>query len=136
VVHFTWTRISKMRVWVYKHSPRQPAVPDAILTSNSRPDIHPVVFDAIDGNLIRESALRSDGAAGTSSLDTEAWKRLCCSFKSASADLCDTSALEACQICSSHVDPSALQPFTACHLITLDMCSGVRPIGIGEVIRG
>ena len=29
---------------VSKHPPRQPAVPGAILTNNTRPDIHPVVF--------------------------------------------------------------------------------------------
>ena len=119
---------------VSKHPSRQPAVPDAILTNNTRPDIHPVVFNAIDGNVIRESALGSDGAAGPSGLDVAAWKRLCCSFKSASVDLCDAIALVARRICSSYVDPSALQPFTACRLIALDKCPGVRPIGIGEVI--
>ena len=121
---------------VNKHPPRQPAVPSAILTTNnSTPDLHPVVFDVIDGNLICESALKSDGAAGPSSLDAAAWRRLCCSFKSASADLCDALALVARQISSSLVDPVALQPFTAYRLIALDKYPGIRPIGIGVVIR-
>ena len=32
-----------------------------------------------------------------------------------------------------YVDPIALQPLIACHLIALDKCPGRRPIGIGEV---
>ena len=75
-----------------------------------------------------------DGAAGPSGLDAPVWKRLCCSFKSASANLCDALALVARRICTSYVDPIALQPFVACHLISLDKCPGVRPIGIGEVV--
>ena len=76
-----------------------------------------------------------DGAAGPSGLDAPAWKRLCCFFKSASADLCDALALVARRICTSYVDPIALQPFVACRLMALDKCPGVRPIGIGEVVR-
>ena len=52
-----------------------------------------------------------------------------------SNDLC--SALAACarRICTTYVDPSGLMAYTACRLIPLDKCPGVRPIGIGEVVR-
>ena len=39
------------------------------------------------------------------------------------------------RLCSSYVNSSGLVAFTASRLITLDKCPGVRPIGVGEVIR-
>ena len=56
--------------------------------SDHRTQPHPVLFDKIDGLLIRSTVLRMDGAAGPSGLDAAAWKRMCTSFKSASTDLC------------------------------------------------
>ena len=76
-----------------------------------------------------------DGAAGPSGLDVAAWKRLCTSFKTASADLCNSLASTARRICSCYVDPRGLSSFVACRLIALDKCPGVRPIGIGETVR-
>ena len=76
-----------------------------------------------------------DGAAGLSGLDATSWKRLCTSFKSASIDLCESLAATARRICTCYVDPRGLTAFVACHLIALDKCPGVRPIGIGETAR-
>ena len=33
------------------------------------------------------------------------------------------------------MDPEGLSAFTACRLLALDKCPGVRPIGVGEVMR-
>ena len=33
------------------------------------------------------------------------------------------------------MDPEGLSAFTACHLIALDKCPGVCPIGVAEVVR-
>ena len=96
---------------------------------------HFIVFEKSDGYMIRETALKTDGAAGPSCLDAAAWKRLCSSFSSFSADLCDAMASVARRICSSFVDPSGLAAFTACRLIALDKCPGVLPIAIGETAR-
>ena len=56
-------------------------------------------------------------------------------IKSTSADLCDALALVAQRICSPYIDPIALQPLSACGLIALDRCPGMRPIGMGEVAQ-
>ena len=39
------------------------------------------------------------------------------------------------KISTSYVDPSGLVAYTACRLIPLDKNPGVRPIGVGEVLR-
>ena len=98
-------------------------------------DPHPVVFDCINGDLIRSMALRCQGAAGPSGVNAAGWKRLCSSFKKASSELCHSLALVARQLCSSYVDPNGLSAFVACRMIALDKNPGVRPIGIGETCR-
>ena len=58
-------------------------------------------------------------------------------FKAYSKNLCYEIARLARRICSEKVDPTALSTFTACRLIPLskDSGNGMRPIGIGEVLR-
>lgn len=119
-----------------KHPPGKPLTQSAIVTmDNSIDEPHPVLFDRIDGDLIQSTALKTEGAAGPSGLDAAAWRRLCTSFKSSSAELCDALAAVGRRICTTYVDPSGLRPFVASRLIALDKCPGVRPIGIGEVAR-
>jgi len=119
-----------------KHPPGQPAHLDSLLPSTTpRPETHPVIFDHLDGTIIRSAALSTHGSAGPSGVDAFGWRRLCTSFQSASADLCTSLAIVAKRLCTSYVDPENLAPFTACRLIALDKCPGVRPIGIGETAR-
>ena len=44
-------------------------------------------------------------------------------------------ALLAQHLCTQCVDPEGLSAFTACRLIALDKCPGVRPIGVAEVAQ-
>ena len=119
-----------------KHPPKKSPKQSSIITPDAPiVEPHPVLFDKIDGPLIRSTVLRMDGAAGPSGLDAAAWKRMCTSFKSASSDLCEALASIARRICSCFVDPKGLSAFVACRLIALDKCPGVRPIGIGETAR-
>ena len=119
-----------------KHPSAEPVGGDAVC---SRPPStlysHPILFEKIDGPLIRSMVLKMDGAAGPSGLDTAIWKRLCTSFKRFSADLCDVLASLARKLCTEYLDPEGLAPLVACRLVALDKCPGVRPIGIGECAR-
>ena len=54
-----------------------------------------------------------DGAASPSGLNVTAWKRMYTSFKSASADLCDSVASIARRLCSEYVDPSNISSLVA-----------------------
>ena len=98
-------------------------------------DPHPVYFDRITGSLIHSIVLHVDGAAGPSNLDAHGWRRICTSYHGASADMCNALASLARHLCTDYVDPAGLTAFTACRLIALDKCPGVRPIGVGEVVR-
>lgn len=119
-----------------KHPPGCPLDPRGVVPPVSGAfDPHPVYFDRITGLLIRSIALHVDGAAGPSNLDAHGWRRICTSFHGASADICNALAGLARRLCTEYVDPAGLTAFTACRLIALDKHPGVRPIGVGEVIR-
>ena len=105
---------------------------DFDLETTSGQELHPILFDQIDGSLIRSTVQKMDGAAGPSGLDTSCWKRLCTAFKNYSTDLCDVLTSLCRKISTEYLDPSDLAPLVACRLIALDKCPGIRPIGIGE----
>ena len=119
-----------------KHPPAQPLRRDCLVTADpeSTP-FHPVLFDALNGSLIRSAALRTFGAPGPSGVDARGWRRLCTSFHSASIDLCDAMALFARRLCTKFISPDILSSFLSCRLIALDKCPGVRPIEVCEVAR-
>ena len=56
-------------------------------------------------------------------------------FWTKSNDLCTAVAAVAQRISTTFINPSTLVAYTSCRLIPLDKCPGVRPIGIGEVVR-
>jgi hypothetical protein len=95
----------------------------------------PIIFDVIDGALIKKVASQCNGSGGPTGLDGHAWRRMCTSFKQASWDLCSAIAGVARRICTQCVNPDGLSALTACRLIPLNKCPGVRPIGVGEVLR-
>ena len=102
-------------VLLLKHPVGQPACPDSLM-NGTPPRSHPVIFEALDANLIRSMALQTNGAAGPSGLDAFAWRRLCTSFKSASDNLCHAMALTARRIACEHIDPACLSPLLVCRL--------------------
>ena len=57
------------------------------------------------------------------------------SFDKVSHTACDAIARMCRRMCTEHVDPESIQGLLSCRLIPLDKNPGVRPIGIGEVLR-
>ena len=114
----SWTVYNEL---LKKHPPGQPAHPEALKPLSSvSSDFHPVIFDALDGTVIRSAALRTQGSAGPSGLDAYGWRRLCTSFQQASDDLCNSLALVAWHLCTTCVDPDGIDALVACHLIALE----------------
>ncbi|MDA8002339.1 MAG: reverse transcriptase domain-containing protein, partial [Alphaproteobacteria bacterium] len=119
-----------------KHPTAQPCEPSTLLPSTSETvPFHPVIFDAINASSICAAALKTKGSHGPSGLDATAWRRMCCSFKGSSKELCEALAKTARRLASGPIDPHPILAFTASRLVALNKCPGVRPIGVGEVSR-
>ena len=99
--------------------------------------MEPVIFENIDASTIERAAKLTKGSAGPSGLDSDTWRRILCSksFNKCSGDACDAIARMCRRLCTEYVDPSTINALMACRLIPLDKNPGVRPIGIGEVLR-
>ena len=118
-----------------KHPAAQAACSAALLSLDNTVETHPVLFERIDGDLIRSTALKVQGSAGPSGMDAAGWRRICTAFHGASRDLCNALAAFTRRICSTFTDPSGLAAFIACRLIPLNKNPGVRPIGVCETVR-
>ena len=96
------------------------------------------VYLQINGEMIRETALRTKGAGGPCGVDVNGFRRIlaCKSFKQSSSKLCDALAQMTKIMCTQYIDPTTIEPLMASRLIPLDKGEGaVRPIGVGEVLR-
>ena len=118
-----------------KHPEAEPMCDETLIPGQPPPPPHPIYFASLGRSAIRQAALGTQGAAGPSGVDAEAWRHMCSSFTDASDGLCDALASCARRVATEHIDAGALMAFTACRLLPLDKQPGVRPIGIGEVVR-
>ena len=97
-----------------------------------------VIYHQINGEMIKEAALKTKDSGGPSGIDANGFRRIIASksSKKSSASLCDTITMLAKRLCTELVDPATIEPILASRLITLDKGNGeVRPIGVGEVVR-
>ena len=119
-----------------KHPDAAPLSEDSLLQGPEL-KIHSSIFSEITGDTISKIALKCQGGAGPSGLDSEAAKRMLCSsnFSPQNRDLCSSLAHLARKLATEEVDPSAIEPFVSGRLIGLDKNPGVRPIAIGEIFR-
>ena len=118
---------------------------DSVLIQGPKPIVDPVMFENIDESVIIKSALRTKGSSGPSGLDADGWRRILVSksFGNAGGNLRTSLATFAKKICTKEIESmtrdsiqtSSLEAYTACRLIPLDKSPGVRPIGVGEVLR-
>ena len=121
------------------HPPSVQPEPDALVKGPLPRELSQVViFENIDSKLIYNCAKKSSGSAGPSGADAEMWQRMLCSkqFRTRPAELCEAVAELARKLCVSDTKPSYLRAFIAGRLIPLaKKPSGVRPIGVGEILR-
>ena len=125
-----------------KH-PKPREVDREILLPQSSEDPEPVIYEEINGISVYKAAKRLQGSGGPTLIDSDGWKHILCSksYGNASTDLCEAIAELAKKLCRDDIHPSTLNEFVANRLIPLDKGEdkegnpGVRPIGIGEILR-
>ena len=108
-------------------------------------EIHPVVFDVITADSIKTAAMKTRGGAGPSGMDADGWRHILVSRNvgDASDELRTELAMYVRKLCTEKLalvtvgihKTSSIEAFLANRLVPLDKCPGIRPIGIGEVLR-
>ena len=86
-------------------------------------DVPAILYQHINGEMVREAALRTKGSCGPSGVDANGFKRIllaCKSFKKSSMNLCDSLATLARRLCTEFVDPITIELIVASRLIPLD----------------
>ena len=119
-----------------KKHPKASEASNDILIQEELQNVHPVIYDSIDSEMFRDAAEKTRGSAGPSGLDVDGWRRILMlgNFGSSGEDLRKAIADMTKQLCRDNT-VKHLEAFLACRLIPLDKQPGVRPIGIGEILR-
>ena len=118
------------------HPPSKPIDENCITpVSNETISFHPSIFDQINGQQIKKAAMRTHGLHGPSGLDENEWRRILTHFGQQSVEISKTIARIANKLATEELNPDLMETYNACRLIPLDKNPGVRPIGIGEVMR-
>ena len=94
-------------------------------------------FDEIDEMMIGKAASLIKGFGGPSRVDADHFRHMLLSkkFKTEGKNLREQIALLSRNLASKFVDPFPIEALTTCRLVPLSKNPGVRPIGIGEVLR-
>ena len=117
-----------------KH-PRGEAAHTSILIEGDYPSVNEIRFERLTPALMQRIAQQCQGSAGPSGLDSDAWRRMCSSFKGASSNMCQALATFARLLATQNLESDSLVPFLSCRLIALDKRPGVRLIGVCELLR-
>ena len=110
---------------------------ESILLTDDFEKVHPIKFECITEESVRKTALKTKGGSGPSAMDAEGWRRILTSkqFGNSSSDLCKTIVRMTRKLCTVEDQHQSLEAFVACRLIPLDKNPGLRPIGVGEILR-
>ena len=125
-----------------KH-PKAGDVSQDVLLPQTSAEPEPVIFESIDGAAVYRAAKNLQGSGGPTLVDADGWKHILCSksYGRTSSELCETIAELAKKLCREPVQPDMINELVSNRLIPLDKGEdklgkpGVRPIGIGEILR-
>ena len=121
---------------LHEKHPEGEEINDVMLLQGPEKYVHPVIFDEMNEDLVQKVAMKTRGAAGPSNFDASDWRSMLVSrvHGTSSTDLCRAIVNVAKKLCTENVN-QRVEALMACRLIPLDKNPGLRPIGIGEVLR-
>jgi len=122
---------------LHEKHPEPAAIQPGTLFEGPLQPVSPAHFSDIDEQTVMKAALRTKGSAGPSHFDSDQFSRILCSkhFKQEGKELREQISSLARKIATETIDPTTLEAYTSCRLISLNKNPGLRPIGIGEVLR-
>jgi len=128
----------KQLLYLKKH-PKASIADSNYVLSGPEQKVKEVFFENIDGEFVCKVAKLMSESGGPTLIDCECWNHMLCfnNFKVQQRNLCDAIAKLAKQLCTTKTTGNFthFKELFSCCLIPLDKCPGVRPIGIGEVLR-
>ena len=120
---------------VKKHPPS--AETSSLLQGPTLPKTN-CMFSEISAGAVTKAAKTLSGSGGPSGADSDLWKHILLSKKlnPASSELAQAIATFALKLATEPTDPKHLSAYVASRLVPLSKRpTGIRPIGIGEVLR-
>ena len=122
---------------LYQKHPDANKASSNILLPDQPAQIHSIRYEVINAEATKQAALKSKGGSGPSGMDSEGWRRILTTrqFGQHSTDLCTSLAQMAKSLCATLHTPKSIEPLLASRLIPLNKNPGLRPIGVGEVLR-
>ena len=120
-----------------KHPSPQEACLGSLL-SGPVEDVPDSIYQQINGEMVRDAALRTKDSGGPSGVDANGFRRILASksFKKTGTDLCAAIATMTRRLYTEFIDPLGIEAILANRLVPLDKGEGaVRPIGVGEVMQ-
>ena len=118
-----------------KH-PKASEVSNDILIQEEVQNVHLVIYDSIDSEMVRDAIEKTRVSVCPSGLFGDGWCRILMleNFGSSGEDLRKAIADMTKRLCQDNT-VKHLEAFLACRLIPLDKQRGVRPTGIVEILR-
>src|SRR6185437_6870224 len=92
-----------------KHPKPEPINPEALLSGEMPPNLHPVFFEGLNGEMMKKHALRTSGGAGVSQQEDALWHKMVSGHKDSSAALANALACVARRLVTELVDPKGLE---------------------------
>ena len=109
---------------------------DIALHGPIRP-FHPIVYEEINEDLVLKAVKLTKGGSGPAGMVADGCREALASkvYGESGNDLRKALANVIKKICIKDISDNSLEAFLACRLIPLDKMPGLRPIGVGEVLR-
>jgi len=114
-----------------KNAPDDALLPGEILT------VQPIIFDAIDDEMVLNAVQLTKGGSRLSGMDADGWRKILISrvYGETGNDVRRSFANSIKKMCRDKITDNSSDALMVSRLVPLDKNSGIRPIEVGKVLR-